>query len=122
MPFENKNLLIHVFEEDRKAIVLLKKEQFLSDILEQISGELAKIEFSGDVVFDEMLLKGIDERYYCMSFHNKQFDISHFFSLKDPGIQIISFSKQYYRLHTDLLNNSNMAKSQKELVIKWIND
>lgn len=120
--FENRDILIHVFKKEKEAIVLLKQEKFLSDILDEISCELAKLDFSGVVVFDEMLLKGIEERFYCMAFNNKQFDIMRFVAMEDPGAHILSFSKHFYRQHIDLLNRSHMARSQKELVLKWVEE
>lgn len=121
MHFENNNIFIHVFEEDNRALVLLKRELFVSDVIDDVRMRLINLNFNGTVIFDEVLLKGVDERFYHVRFQNKVFDLTHFVVMSKPDARLIEFSRGYYRCHPEFLERSNLAKRQQERLLKWIN-
>lgn len=75
MPIETNNLRIVISPKRRMAMVLLKRELYLSDIVSDVVRELSRADFNGDVVFEMLLTKGVSEHYYNMSFENRTFNM-----------------------------------------------
>lgn len=69
-----KILILFFFDQRREALVLLKRELFISDIVFDVIEELNNVAFSGMVIFDMLLTKGIEDRFYNMRFENSVFD------------------------------------------------
>ena len=120
MPIETQNLRIVISRKRNEAVVLLKRELYLSDIVDDVMTELANIDFTGQVIFDMLLIKGVSEQYYNMQFRNRTLDYSTNHLLNNPGNVIVSVSKRYYRAHPDFVVKTSLTKRQKDCVREWI--
>lgn len=120
MSIETPNIRIVVLPKTREAVVLLKRELYLSDIILDVRTELININFSGAVFFDMMLIKGVPEHYYHMEFQNMTFDYSTNSILSNPAANIMKESKKFYRLHPNILSRTSLTPRQKERAIIWI--
>ena len=120
MHIENQNLRIVIMKKRSEAVVLLKRELYLSDIVADVVSELSNVHFSGKVVFDMLLIKGIPDHYYNMKFGNNAFDYGSNQILANPGLEIVHESKTYYRSHPELLVQTSLTQRQKNRVRVWI--
>lgn len=122
MHIENQNLRIVIMKKRSEAVVLLKRELYLSDIVADVVSELSNVNFSGKVVFDMLLIKGVAEHYYNMHFGNNAFDYGSNQILANPGLEIVNESKMYYRSHPELLIQTSLTQKQKNRVRVWIEE
>lgn len=121
-PIENQDIRIVILRKRGEAIVLLKRELYLSDIIADVMAKLASINFSGNVVFDMLLIKGVTEHYYNMQFKNNAFDYGTNRLLQNPRVEIIRASKVFYRTHPELLVRTSLTQRQKDNVRGWIEE
>ena len=122
MHIENQNLRIVILKKKSEAVVLLKRELYLSDIVADVVSELSNVNFSGTVVFDMLLIKGVSEHYYNMQFGNNAFDYGSNQILANPGLEIVNESKMYYRSHPEFLVQTSLTQRQKNRVRVWIEE
>ena len=122
MPIDTQNIRIVIMPKQNEAIVLLKRELYMSDILDDVVAELAKLNFNGSVVFDMLLTKGISKHYYNMRFVNSAFDYETNELLSSPNIEIVKESKMYYRSHPEFLDRTSLTKRQINCVREWMEE
>lgn len=120
MHIENQNVNIVFFDQRRKALVLLKRELFISDIVFDVIEELNNVAFSGMVVFDMLLTKGIEDRFYNMRFENSVFDYKTNVLSPNPTAEIKKISKNYYKTHLEFINHTSLTPKQKEKIVSWV--
>lgn len=120
MPIETNNLHIIISPKKRVAMVLLKRELYLSDIVPDVVRELCNANFHGDVVFDMLLTKGVAEHYYNMSFENRTFDLRSNRVVHTPMNAIVATSKRYYRSHPELLSRTSLTVKQVHYIREWV--
>ena len=120
MPIDTQNIRIVILPKKCEAIVLLKRELYMSDILTDVVTELSNINFNGSVIFDMLLTKGLSDHYYNMHFSNSAFDYRTNGLLNNPNIEIIRESKKYYRSHPELLFETSLTPRQITHVRVWI--
>ena len=121
-PIENQDIRIVILRKRGEAIVLLKRELYLSNIIADVMAKLASINFSGNVVFDMLLIKGVTEHYYNMQFKNNAFDYGTNGLLENPRVEIVRESKVFYRTHPELLVRTSLTPRQKDIVRGWIEE
>jgi hypothetical protein len=122
MPIDTQNIRIVIMPKQDEAIVLLKRELYMSDILDDVVTELANLDFSGSVVFDMLLTKGISEHYYNMRFANKAFDYGTNVLMSNPAMEIVMESKMYYRSHPEYLERTSLTPRQINRVRVWMEE
>ena len=122
MPIETNNLRIIISPKRRMAVVLLKRELYLSDIVSDVVRELSHANFNGDVVFEMLLTKGVSEHYYNMSFENRTFDLHSNHVLHAPMNAVVAMSKRYYRCHPELLERTSLTVRQVHYIREWVED
>ena len=120
MPIETNNLRIVISPKRRMAMVLLKRELYLSDIVSDVVRELSRADFNGDVVFEMLLTKGVSEHYYNMSFKNRAFDLRSNRVVHTPTNAVIAMSKRYYRSHPELLGRTSLTVRQVHYIREWV--
>ena len=120
MPIETNNLRIIISPKRRMAMVLLKRELYLSDIVSDVVRELSRADFNGDVVFEMLLTKGVSEHYYNMSFENRSFDLQSNHVLHTPVNAVVAMSKRYYRCHPELLERTSLTVRQIHYIREWV--
>lgn len=122
MPIDTQNIRIVIMPKQDEAIVLLKRELYMSDILDDVVTELANLDFSGRVVFDMLLTKGISGHYYNMHFANRAFDYETNELLSNPTMEIVMESKMYYRSHPEFLDRTSLTTRQINRVRVWMEE
>ena len=122
MPIETNNLRIIISPKRRMAMVLLKRELYLSDIISDVVRELSRADFNGDVVFEMLLTKGVSEHYYNMSFENRSFDLHSNHVVYAPMNAVVAMSKRYYRCHPELLERTSLTVRQIHYIREWVED
>lgn len=122
MPIDTPNIRIVILQKRKEAVVLLKRELYLSDIVSDVRAELMNVNFSGSVIFDMMLIKGVSDHYYHMEFDNMSFDFSTNRILYDPETDVVFESKRYYRTHPELLIQTSLTNRQKECARVWVEE
>ena len=120
MPIETNNLRIIISPKRRVAIVLLKRELYLSDIVSDVVRELSRADFNGSVVFEMLLTKGVSEHYYNMNFENRTFDMHSNHVVHRPMNAVVAMSKRYYRSHPELLNRTSLTVRQIHFIREWV--
>ena len=120
MPIDTQNIRKVILPKQDEAIVLLKRELYMSDILEDVVTELSSLDFNGNVVFDMLLTKGISEHYYNMHFTNQAFDYNTNELMSNPNLEIVMESKMYYRSHPEFLDRTSLTTRQINRVKVWI--
>lgn len=121
MHIDTNNVRIEFSLQRREAIVLPKRELYISDIVSDVVEELNNVAFSGMVVFDMLLTKGVEERFYNMKFENSKFDYNTNALFRYPTMEIERISKGYYKTHLELLNYSSLTPKQKDKALSWVN-
>lgn len=121
MPIDTKDFHV-IIQKDKEAVVLLKRELYISDILDDVTAILIKFRFSGTVVFDMVLIKGTDTHYYNMKFNDSTFDYQSNRVLVEPSIGIIRMSKTYYKEHLEYIYSSTLTDGKKKSILKWIEE
>ena len=122
MPIETNNLRIVISPKRRMAMVLLKRELYLSDIVSDVVRELSRADFNGDVVFEMLLTKGESEHYYNMSFENRSFDMHSNQVVHAPMNAVVAMSKRYYRCHPELLERTSLTVRQIHYIREWVEE
>lgn len=122
MPIETKNLRIIISPKRRVAMVLLKRELYLSDIVPDVVRELSRADFNGNVVFEMLLTKGVSEHYYNMIFKNRTFDMHSNQIVHSPMNAFVAMSKRYYRSHPELLNRTSLTVRQIHFIREWVEE
>lgn len=122
MPIDTQDIRIVIMPKQDEAIVLLKRELYMSDILEDVVTELSNLDFSGSVVFDMLLTNGMSNHYYNMRFANKAFDYGTNVLLSNPAIEIVRESKMYYHSHPELLERTSLTTRQINRVRVWMEE
>lgn len=122
MPIETQNIRIVILPEKSEAIVLLKRELYLSDIVADVVPALSNVNFSGRVVFDMLLTKGLSDHYYNMHFANRAFDYDSNEVLLVPTAEIIRESKEYYRSHPEFFVRTSLTPRQISRVKVWMEE
>lgn len=120
MPIETKNLRIIISPKRRMAMVLLKRELYLSDIVLDVIRELSRANFHGDVVFEMLLSKGVSEHYYNMSFENNTFDLRSNQVVRTPSGVVVAMSKRYYRGHPEFMERTSLTVRQVHYIREWV--
>lgn len=120
MPIETRNLRIIISPKRRMAMVLLKRELYLSDIVSDVIRVLSRANFHGEVVFDMLLSKGVSEHYYNMSFENRAFDLSSNRVVHTPSGVVVAMSKRYYRSHPEFLGRTSLTIRQVHYIREWV--
>lgn len=120
MPIETNNLRIIISPKRRMAMVLLKRELYLSDIVSDVVRELSSVNFNGEVFFDMLLTKGVSEHYYNMSFENRSFDLRSNRVVLTPTTAVVAMSKRYYRSHPELLGRTSLTVRQVHFIREWV--
>lgn len=120
MPIETNNLRIVISPKRRMAMVLLKRELYLSDIVSDVVRELSRADFNGDVVFEMLLTKGVSEHYYNMSFENRTFNMHSNQVVDTPMNAVVAMSKRYYRCHPELLERTSLTVRQIHYIREWV--
>lgn len=120
MPIETTNLRIIISSKRRMAMVLLKRELYLSDIVSDVVRELSRANFNGEVVFDMLLTKGVSEHYYNMSFENRVLDLQSNRVVYTPMNAVVAMSKRYYRYHPELLGRTSLTVRQVHNIREWV--
>lgn len=122
MPIETNNLRIIISPKRRIAMVLLKRELYLSDIVSDVVRELNRANFKGEVVFDMLLTKGVSDHYYNMSFENKAFNLHSNRVVHTPLNVVVAMSKRYYRNHPELLGRTSLTVRQVHYIREWVEE
>lgn len=120
MPIETNNLCIIISRKKRIAMVLLKRELYLSDIVSDVVRELSRANFNGEVFFDMLLTKGVSEHYYNMSFENRAFDLHSNRVVHTPTDAVVAMSKRYYKSHPELLGRTSLTVRQVGYIREWV--
>ena len=122
MPIDTQNIRIVIMPKQDEAVVLLKRELYMSDILDDVVAELSNHDFCGKVVFDMLLTKGISDHYYTMRFAHKAFDYGTNVLLSNPAIEIVRESKMYYHSHPEFLERTSLTTRQINRVRVWMEE
>lgn len=122
MPIETQNIRIVILPRKSEAIVLLKRELYLSDIVTDVVTELSNINFRGSVVFDMLLTKGVLDHYYNMRFANCAFDYDTNELLRTPTVEVVRESKKYYHSHPELFVRTSLTPRQISRVKVWMEE
>lgn len=86
--------------------------------LDEISKQLSKKKFLGNVVFDLLLINGFSSNRFIKGiFDGKNFDLSSFYKLDNEIEKYKQLSKQYYFANSYLLDNSTLTKIDKFLYL-----
>ena len=120
MPIETNNLRIIISPKRRMAMVLLKRELYLSDIVSDVVRELSSVNFNGEGFFDMLLTKGVSEHYYNMSFKNRSFDLRSNRVVHTPAGTVVAMSKRYYRCHPEFIGRTSLTVRQVHHIKEWI--
>ena len=120
MPIETNNLRIIISPKRRMAMVLLKRELYLSDIVSDVVRELSSVNFNGEVFFDMLLTKGVSDHYYNMSFKNSTFDLRSNRVVHTPSGVVVAMSKRYYRSHPEFLGRTSLTIRQVHYIREWV--
>ena len=104
------------------ALVLLKREMYLSDIVPDVVAELNKANFNGSVVFDMLLTKGVSGHYYNMVFENRAFNLQSHQLVQRPVNAVVSMSKRFYRSHPELLIRTSLTLRQQSFIRDWVKE
>lgn len=122
MHIETENIRLTILSKRNEAVVLFKRELYITDVLEEVVEELSNAHFDGNVVFDMLLTKGVTEHYYRMQYCNNKFDYSSNAPLPNPTIDIIRISKAFYRSHPDFLIRTSLSSKQINSMRMWIEE
>jgi len=120
MPIETSNLRIIISPKRQMAMVLLKRELYLSDIVSDVVRELSKVNFNGEVFFDMLLTKGLSEHYYNMFFSDRTLDLRSNRLVQSPTNAVVAMSKRYYRTHPELLGRTSLTVRQISYIREWV--
>lgn len=122
MHIETKNIRLTFLSKRNEAIVLFKRELYISDVLEEVSEELTNVNFDGNVIFDMLLTKGVAEHYYRMQYYGNKFDYNSNAPLLNPTTDITRVSKSFYRSHPDFLIRTSLSSKQINSMRMWIEE
>lgn len=122
MHIETENIRLTFLSKRNEAVVLFKRELYITDVLEEVVEELSNAHFDGNVVFDMLLTKGVTEHYYRMQYYGNKFDYNSNAPLLNPTTDITRVSKSFYRSHPDSLAKTSLTPRQINSLRAWLED
>ncbi|QED36709.1 hypothetical protein FK178_02810 [Antarcticibacterium arcticum] len=90
----------------------MRIDEYLADLEKVLKNKKAK----GVIVFDLLLMNGLNDRFYSADFNGKSFNLNSFKPVENRGEQFQEESNRFFAKHFDLIFNSNMPKTKKFLI------
>lgn len=99
-------------------IVLTLNSIRIDNYLDEIESFLAIRKIKGSIVFDLLIMNGMNDRYYSADFDGVKFNLSSFKSIKSKDETIFKASNTFFSKNIDLIEQSSLPKTKKFLIKK----
>ena len=101
-------------------IVLTLNAIRIDNYLHEIESSLATKKIRGSIVFDLLIMNGMNDRYYSADFDGKKFNLSSFKSIKSNDETVFKTSNIFFLKNIDLIERSNLPRTKKFLIKKQL--
>jgi hypothetical protein len=101
-------------------IVLTLNSIRIDNYLDEIESSLAIKKIKGSIVFDLLIMNGMNDRYYSADFDGVKFNLSSFKSIKSNDETVFKTSNTFFSKNIDLIEQSSLPKVKKFLIKKQL--
>jgi uncharacterized protein YlbG (UPF0298 family) len=112
--------LYKLSKSDFQYIVLTLNSTRIDNYLNEIESYLAIKKIKGSIVFDLLIMNGMNDRYYSADFDGVKFNLSSFKSIKSNDEIVFKTSNSFFSKHIDLIEQSSLPKTKKFLIKKQL--
>lgn len=101
-------------------IVLTLNSIRVDNYINEIESSLATKKIKGSIVFDLLIMNGMNDRYYSADFDGKRFNLSSFKPIKASYDAFYKTSNSFFSKHIDLIEQSSLPNTKKFLIKKQL--
>ena len=101
-------------------IVLSLNSIRIDNYLDEIESSLATKKIKGSIIFDLLIMNGMNDRYYSADFDGAKFNLSSFKLIKSNDETVFKTSNTFFSKHIALIEQSSLPKTKKFLIKKQL--
>lgn len=107
------DLFYYIQISEQKVLIISNTWESLDTYLKKVALDLKSKTTKTEVVFDLLLSKGINDRFFSVPFDNGRFSLGAFRKIEKADIGIEAQANKYFANHSHLIDISVLSQFQK---------